>query len=244
MKHFSVVLALAVLGAPTANATPITTIWRVSGLSQYDYPSASYETPSVPTAFDLSITFPSKVTSAVDSGQTTITYFGDLGATVFRSPLTAYVGSDPFGTGLAGQTAYTFPNVSDYPTTFFEEFAAQSNAYSSSGDQFWAYHIEMRARRYTASRGGTGNADYAFTTPTLSDFLTDVMVNPQAYQFVFNESWQIFDRGTNEYLAGKSWSSYDGNIALASVSVPEPATVSLLGVGLVLLSLVRHKRAA
>ncbi len=246
MKWKSLITSLSTVLMMTslpAYANPITTIWRITSLSQYDYASGKYETPSVPTNFDLIVTFPLEVTRAVDYGTTTITYFGEIGATKFVSPLTNYVGTDPFGSGLTNQIAYTFPNVSDYASTFLEEFAAQSNAYSPSGEKSWAYHIELRVRRYTESRGGTGAADYAFTGPMLTKFLEDVMTNPLDYSFIFNESWQVYDGAANEYLAGKSWSSYNQNVRLVGLSIPEPTVVTLLGIGLVWLSLMRHSRS-
>ncbi len=241
MKSFFISILLLV--SLQVNAAPIKTVWNINNISQFDYPSLTYVTPSVPTSFNVTVVFPAEVTNVIDYGQTTITSLGELGETEFQSPLTSYVGTDPFASGLEDQVAYAFPNVSDYATTFFEEFAAQSNAYSASGELFWSYHIEIRVRRYTDSRGGEGTADYGFSTASTLEFLDDVMVNSSQYQFIFNESWQVFDGSTNEYFAGASWSSYNENISLLSVTteVPEPASIGLIGLCLFGLSFVRKR---
>ena len=171
MRHGMKALALIGIaaflsGLSTAHATIVTTRWAVEVTSQYDYATGQYVPVSVPSSFELVISFPLLVTGVTDYGTTTITNFGALGETVFVSPLTAVVGADPFGNGLADQVAYTFPNVSDYPTVpfvsdqnFIEEFASQSNAYSPLGTQFWSYHIELRATTWSSSRSGIGLDD-------------------------------------------------------------------------------------
>jgi len=214
------VSTLSCLACATGFADTVRTVWHVPNLAQYDYATGQYVTPTVPTAFDVTVDFPLVVSRVVDYGTTTITDFGTLGETSFSSPLTQYIGADPYGSGLTGQVPYTFPNVSDYTSTFFEEFAAQSNAYSysSSENRHWSYHIEIRARRYSSSLGGTGAADYAFTPQLLTEFLADVEANPTAYQFIFNESWEQFDRTTMQSLAGVSWASYN-NVRLVSWEV-------------------------
>lgn len=223
-------------------AAPIYTTWHIDDLFQYDYVTGSYEAPTVPTSFDLNIVFPSEVADFTDYGQTTITYFGSIGDTKFFSPLDPYIGDDPFGGGLDDQVAYTFPNVSDYDSTFYESFAAQSNVYSPSGDQFWAYHIELRARRYTPSLGGTGSEDYSFSTALLLEYLDDILANPTEYQFGFNQSFALFDGTSGTYLGGKSWSSYNEDVRLLSVSVPEPSTLALFGIGLAAMGLTRRRK--
>ncbi|MAZ86824.1 MAG: hypothetical protein CL693_04225 [Cellvibrionaceae bacterium] len=216
------------------HAGPITTVWETNDLTQFDYPSRTNVTPTVPTSFDLTIEFPSVVSRSVDHGTTSITYFGGLGDTIFDSPLTPFVGADPYGAGLLGQSAYTFPNVSDYENTFFEEFGAQSNSHSRSGDVFWNYHIELRARRYTSPSSGDGSSDYFFTESLLKDFLKDIQLKPEDYQIIFNESWQIYDASSSVYLDGQSWSAY--NATLKNVTtVPVPSVVQLMLLGLLLL---------
>ena len=76
-------LAASSVLAPAAYATPIASVWRISDLSQFNYQTGAYETASVPSAFDLAVTFPPDITGATDHGQTTITNFGELGGTVF-----------------------------------------------------------------------------------------------------------------------------------------------------------------
>jgi hypothetical protein len=239
-----VVSGCPLVSSSLACATPIETIWHISGISQFDYVSGKYETPKVPTEFDLKITFPDAVAQSIDYGQENITYFGNLGETTFVSPLTAFIGADPFGVGLAGQEAYTFPNSNDYPSGFEAEFAAQSNAYSAAASgAFWDYHVELRAQRRGPSLGGTGTADYPFTSASLMDFLADVQKAPSDYELLFNESWQIFDRDTSTEIDGKSWSAYSPTMSLISVndpsavSVPEPPTWQLLCTGILALGI-------
>ncbi|REJ97827.1 MAG: PEP-CTERM sorting domain-containing protein [Planctomycetota bacterium] len=213
----------------TADAGMIKTIWDVTITSEYDFANGENIAPiSVPTNFQLKITFPGVITSSTDYGQETITIFGDLGDTEFDSPLTPLVGADPFGSGIE-PNGYTFPNVSDYASLFREQFAAQSNTYHPSGSQFWAHHISLRATRTSASMGGTGTADYAFTSVGLLDFLDEVSTSPSAFDVNFTESWEHYDSSTGSYVDGYRWR---GTATLSSVSaVPEPSTLALLGMG-------------
>jgi hypothetical protein len=199
----------------------------------YDYAVGNY-IPISPITGVVSITFENTVTSAIDYGQTSITNFGGVNGTSWVSPITYLVGTDPYGGGITNtDISYTFPNVSDYPTTFLEEAASQANVYSLSNDntKFWAYHIEIRARRDTPSRGGTGDADYFFTPESLLSFYNDF--NTSGAEANFNESYQLYDDTTGKSFGGYSWS---GTATIASVvenaPVPIPTSILLFGSGI------------
>ena len=196
------VLIACILTPATAFAQSIVTTWNITFTSRFNYASVT------------------------DYGTTTITQFGDVLATTFSSPVTALVGSDPYGGGIAAAyNSYTFPNVSDL-SQFVEEFAAQRNTYSLNSDlnRWWSYHIELRATTRTPNRGGTGAADYAFTTDSLLSYLYDFQSG--ASQATFNESFQLYDQNTNTSIDGFSWS---GTGTLLSIAVvPEPSSAGLV----------------
>ncbi|MCH4151044.1 MAG: PEPxxWA-CTERM sorting domain-containing protein [Sphingobium sp.] len=219
---------------PAHSASMIKLNFDVTINSQFDYLTGSHEPINVPINAHVTVSFPTAVTST-DYGNTTITNFGQLGQTSIGYPLLSYIGPDPYGNGLAslGQSAYTFPNVSDYPSTFIEQFAFQDNIYHPSGNQFWAFHSEIRITQRSPSMGGTGTADYAFDAHSLIDFLNDFQQHPSNYETYFNQSWENFARNPDSvggtYLGGKSWT---GTAILTSpASVPEPSTWAILLVG-------------
>ena len=212
-------------------ASLIKTTWKIDSLYQFNYLEGKNETPTVPTEFELAISFENEVTNSTDHGTTSITYFDKFGGTKFSSPLTQFIGTDPYGSGIE-EHGYTFSAVSDYSSTFFEELAFQSNTYSPLGNNFWSYHISLRVRKYTDSKGGTGNEDYLFTPDTVNDFLAEVLFSPEDFNFIFNESWQLYDGATGKSLDGFSWSSYDQDVSLldvtrTSISVSEPSSLLL-----------------
>lgn len=222
----------ATLFSLDSSASTIKTKWKINNFSQYNYLTGQYEIPSVPDGFELEVSFPNVVESSTDYGTTSITYLGNFGETKFSSALTQFVGTDPFGNGIEDR-GYAFPNVSDYPSTFFEGLAFQSNTYNPLGSRWWSYHIELRVSKYTDSRGGTGNEDYFFTPSKVNEFLEDILAKPEDFRFIFNESWGIYDRDIGEYIDGFSWSSYNEDVTLLEVShksinVTEPANFSLL----------------
>lgn len=244
MKVISILLPM-VLALVSSAAAATTAIFDVKISSQFDYVTNTYEPLSVPERISVGVQFPDEVYSATDYGATTIVQFGAFGETKINYPILEYVGTDPYGDGLAslGRSAYTFPNTSDYSSTFIEQFAFQDTIYHSQGDRFWTFHSEIRVTRRSPPLSGIGDSDYAFTPKSLTAFLQDFMANPERYEAYFNQSWQHFERdptgitgGTS--LAGKSWSGY-GDIRLVGLSttgaVPEPSTwgMMLLGFGFV-----------
>lgn len=219
---------------PAYSASLIKLNFDVTIASQYDYLTGAYEPITVPANANVTVSFPATSTY-VDYGNTTITTFGQLGQTTIGYPFLSFVGTDPYGNGLGslGQSAYTFPNVSDYPSSFIEQFAFQDNIYHSSGNLFWAFHSEIRITRRSPSTSGTGMADYAFDAHSLIDFMNDFQQHPSNYESYFNQSWLNFagnpDGVGGTSLDGKSWS---GTAILTSpASVPEPSTWAILLVG-------------
>jgi len=224
----SFVAAALLCASQATSADTVHTVWHVEGLTQYDYVSGQWVTPTVPTAFDVTIDFPSNVTNVENDALSTITYFGKVGATRISSPLTQYVGADPYGSGLPPKNAATFPNVGDYASAFLEAFAAQADASSHSytDGRDWSYVIGLYAIRLSPSRGGTGTAVYAFTTQSLLDFLKDVEAFPEKYAFSFGEIWDVIDDTSLQYLAGTGWHSYNGHLVSYSVIKDnDPATM-------------------
>lgn len=238
MTRIIVALFLALI-VRSVDASTVTTAWNVNLRSQHDYVLGHTVPITVPSSFDVTITYPNLIDHSIDHGTTTITYFGWVGDTQIDSPLVAFVGSNPYGPDVTGNEAYTFPNVSDYESTFIEQFAAQGSEYSPSGPDFWTYYVGMHARRDTPSQGGTGNADYAFSPSSLLNFLSDVQENPSNYQISFTEYWQIYDGDTDIYLDGQLW---DGQATLVSVSIPIPASAWLFGSALGLLGWMRKTK--
>ncbi len=209
------------------NAAPITIEWSVNVTDQYNVVAGSYDAFTPIKGF-ASITFDNVVTSSVDYRQTTITTFGGVLGTTWVAPMTHFVGVDPFGAGISNPyNSYTFPNVSDYPSTFIEEAASQKNtiSYNNNSTQFWTYHVELRATRRSPALSGIGLDDYAFNPTSLVDFYTDFMNTGQ--KATFNESYQLYDQSTGEYLDGFSWSGTATISRIIEIPSTVPAPPSL-----------------
>jgi len=225
---------LLFLHVGSINAALLTVEWDVNVTSQYNYVAGAYDAFTPINGF-ASITFDNTVTSAVDYGQTTITTFGGVLGTSWVSPMTNLVGTDPFGAGINDPyDSYTFPNVSDYPSTFIEEAASQKNtiSYNADSTQLWAYHVEIRATKRSPGRSGIGLDDYAFNPVSLIEFYYDFKSTGQ--EAIFNESYELFNQSTGEYLGGFSWSGTAtiSNIIGAPSPVPVPPSIWLMVTGL------------
>lgn len=211
-----------------SNASLLTVEWEVEVNSQYNYLNGKYDDFEKITTF-ASISFDNIISHVNDYGTTTITTFGGFYGTSWTTPMIDRIGIDPFGLGLntPRPTSYTFPNVSDYSSVFIEEAASQKNIYSPSndGNQFWSYHVELRAERRSNSMGGTGTADYAFTPQSLLQFYKEFQnSNSTAY---FNESYQLFDSQLGKSFGGYSWTGNARitNIIEDTVSVNAPSLI-------------------
>ena len=130
--------------------------------------------------------------------------------------------------------SYTFPNVSDFPSTFIEEAGSQANTYIESGGIFDAYHIELHATKRSAPRNGDGSSDYAFTPSSLLAFYEGFASS--GTPVYFNESYTIFDSNTYTYLDGESYADYNARITRVVTDIPEPSSVTQLLAGLMLLA--------
>lgn len=233
-------LALGSFLTPVANSSPVTVNFAVDVTSVYDYPSRSY-TAFAPISGAVSMTFDADLLSITDHGQATITTFGGVLGTAWASPVTSLIPADPYS-GAYGSfyNSYTFPNVTDFPTSFIEEAAAQANTYWSNGTNYAAYHIEARATRRLPARTGDGTSDYAFSRETLLDFYRSFQASGEPVYF--NESYQVYTlvNGSAVYSEGKSWSSYTArvsNVIDHAAPVPEPSTWAMLGAGLFILTI-------
>lgn len=232
----TLVAALTVSGSSPSVAATLQIEFELSISSEFDYLSGSYQPVNLggPVIVEMDI----GELGATDYGMTTVNE-GQRGSARFSTPLTSLVGADPYGGGFPSAYAYSFPNVSDYPSTFIEEVAAQENAYSPSGNRFWSYHVEFRVDRRSAPRSGIGQNDYAMDLDDILSVLAEWSEEPS--RGYFNESWQIFDGASGVSLAGKSWSDYSPALnrvlldnrevnlgALPVTPVPAPAAGFLL----------------
>ena len=235
-------LTTVLLAWTPAAASPVTIVLSVNPTSKFDYITGTYSAFSQPGI--VVVTFENTRTSLNDFGTTTISNF--MGGTTFSSPYTSSFPADPYGRGPAAAYDYTFPNVSDYSSTFIEQFAAQGNTYSAGSGPAYSYHIELRIDRRSASRGGTGAADYAFTETDNLSFLQDAELNPNRYSFLFDEYAYGFDRTTSKYVYGSDIAVYNASIlsiSYAATNVPEPVSAGLLGMGVAASMLVGLRRS-
>lgn len=223
--------------APTADASSITVKALINIGQYYDYQTAKYVAISPVTGI-VSYTFNTDQRSVDDYGLTTITTFGGFMGATWSSPLTSLISSDPYS-GAYGpfSASYTFPNVSDYSSTFIEDAAAQANTYVTNGTDNSNYHIELRATRRSPPRNGDGTSDYAFDRSTLLDYYRSFVASGEAVYF--NESYgdYRFVAGVPVYSDGKSWADYQARLieVVDNVTeVPEPTTAVLIIPGLLL----------
>jgi hypothetical protein len=236
LKNLLAAVAMTVImaAAVMAEATPVTVQLQLDVTSVYDYPSQSY-IAFQPISGILSFTFDIDQRSITDYGTTTITKFGGNMGTTWSSPVTSFLPLDPYSGAYGGfYNSYTFPNVSDYSSTFIEEAASQANTYQIVNNQYSYYHIEVRATRHSPPQTADGASDYAFTRQGLLDFYRSFQESSEPVYF--NESYAVYtlDNGATLYSDGKSWSTYDArviNVIDHAAAVPEPSTALLLAVG-------------
>jgi len=245
----AVAILAAVLIAPSAaSAATVIVGFDVNNVSPFDYTGASGN--SGLAGGHGSFTFDDSSILVQNYGTTVITnFFGGSVygfGTTWTSPITASIPHDPYS-GAYGPfyDSYVFPNVEDYPSSFIEQFGAQANTFSQVGNQYAAYHIELRATTYSSPRNGDGTSAYAFTATSAEDFLRGFL-NSGAPVY-FNESYQVYtlQNGLAVYSDGKSWSDYNARITSVTVSgVPEPAAWAMMMIGFfglgIMLRLSRH----
>jgi len=242
----AVVLSIPASQSFADSAGPIRVTFQVNISQAYDYVLRTY-VPIQPITSTGSFTFSTDDTRVQDYGTTTIVEFFGLTrpfGTTWTSPVTALIPQDP-ASGSYGPfyNAYTFPNVSDYPSTFFEQVAAQSNTYIQQGDVYSAYHIELRATRRSDPRSGIGLDDYAFDRKSTIAFLQG-FIGQSGQEVYFNESFEVYSfiGGQPIYQAGKSYSDYSVRILDVSV-VPEVSTQLLFASGMFGLAVALRRKA-
>jgi hypothetical protein len=227
-------------GVPALGAAaPVKIEFIIGTASVYEYTTGQYG-PTATLNKRASLTFDiDDLTSITDYGMTTISQFGS--STTWNSPVTSLIPRDPF-TGAYGGVpmSYTFPNVSDYPSTFIEEAASQGNSYGVQDGISSTYHIELRATKRSPARSGDGTSDYAFTRQGLLDYYRSFVVS--AAPVYFNESYATYSfvDGMPVYAEGASWASYTTRITSVSEvsnSIPEPISSALFAFGLVAIGL-------
>jgi hypothetical protein len=211
MKHAIGAIAFAVVLPAGAASAPVAVEFEVEIANVYDYPTGTYKAIE-PIKGTVVVTFDTKPRTIDDYGQTTITTFGGVMGTTWKSPVTKYIPEDPYS-GAYGpfNASYEFPNVSDYASEFVEEGAAQANTYASEADTRY-YHIEVRAQRRSPARNGDGTSDYAFTRAGLIKFYKSFKKSGEPVYF--NESYAVYTvvDGHAVYSEGKSWATYSARV--------------------------------
>lgn len=217
--------ALLALGTPCAAASMISGTFTLSVGMEFDPVSSSYLPLSVPQVQTFDFSIPTSVFSVIDYGQTTITQFGELGATAVVSSLDAY--SHPSEPDAFVKKAYVILASDDYEANYLTEFAIIAGSGVYTGNGWSSLYTQMRINKYEPSRGGSGSADRSFTADDLVSFLTDYQQHPNDYQVSFFQEWSDFTNnpgGGATYQAGRTWSAYNGDVHLELGAVPEPAT--------------------
>lgn len=227
-----------IIAAPLSVAAatgPITVNFEVNISQAHDY-VLGHTVAIDPIHAVGSFTFSTDNVHVQDYGTTTIVeFFGSTWpfGTTWSSPVTTLIPEDP-ASGAYGPfyNSYTFPNVSDYPSTFIEQVAAQSNTYRQQGNDYAAYHIELRATQRSTPRSGIGLDDYALDREATIAFLQG-LVGKSGQDIYFNESYEVYSivNGQPVYQAGRSYSDYAARILSVSV-VPEAPTVLMFIIGL------------
>jgi len=222
-----------------ASSGPVTVTFEVNISQAHDY-VVGHSVPIDPIHSIGSFTFSTENSHVNDYGTTTIVeFFGSTWpmGTSWSSPVTPLIPQDP-SSGAYGPfyNSYTFPNVSDYPSTFIEQVGAQSNTYLQNGNEYSAYHIELRATRRSGPKSGIGLDDYAFNRDSTAAFLQD-FVGKSGQDVYFNESYQVYSLvgGLPVYQAGRSYSDYAVRILSVS-AVPEASTSLMFLCGLIILT--------
>jgi hypothetical protein len=209
MKFLAATCFLALTAAPV-QAAVLDLQFEIDFDTAYDYPTGAY----VPYPFTGTVNLRMDLGNldVHDYGDTTISS-GPGGSAVFDSPLTKLVGPDPLGPGLDDSYSYVFPHTSAYSDLLIEQVAAQTNAYSSQDNQYWAHHAELRIDYRSFVPGGA--LDYAMTLDDMLRIVGEWYRDPSIGYF--NESSDLFsvNDGQLHYTAGMSWSDYSSTLRAA-----------------------------